>query len=202
MSLERASRSESAAKAPGRIFRAAPTLDALAREGARQMPVTALAVEVAQYVDEHQGERDTQGHRLVVRNGRARPRKVTCGAGTLEVPAPRVNDRCVDATGQRQRFTSRILPPCMRRSPKLAEVLPILYLRGLSTGDFREALPVLLGDDAAGLSATNIARLTAVWEDDYRRFRSGTWLTATTCMCGSTASTSTSGSKTTVCARW
>ena len=76
----------------------------------------------------------------------------------------------VDAS-QRQRFTSRILPPYMRRSPKVAEVLPVLYLRGLSTGDFREALPILLGDDAAGLSATNIARLTAMWEEDDRRFR-------------------------------
>ena len=150
---------------------AARTLDELAREGARRMLMTALAVEVAQYIDEHGEERDEQGHRLVVRNGRARPRKVTCGAGTLAVPAPRVNDKRVAADGQRQRFTSRILPPYMRRSPKVAEVLPILYLRGLSTGDFREALPVLLGDDAAGLSATNIARLTAVWEDDYRRFR-------------------------------
>ena len=82
-----------------------------------------------------------------------------------------MNDKRVNGAGQRERFTSRILPPYMRRSPKVAEVLPILYLRGLSTGDFREALPVLLGDDAAGLSATNIARLTAVWEEDYRRFR-------------------------------
>ena len=73
----------------------------------------------------------------------------------------------MEADGQRQRFTSRILPPYMRRSPKVAEVLPILYLRGLSTGDFREALPVLLGEDAAGLSATNIARLTAVWDEGF-----------------------------------
>ena len=143
---------------------AAPTLDELAREGARRMLMAALAVEVAQYIDEH-------GRRLVVRNGRAQARKVTCGAGTLKVSTPRVNDKRVATDGQRQRFTSRILPPYMRRSPKVAEVLPILYLRGLSTGDFREALPVLLGDDAAGLSATNIARLTAVWEEDYRRFR-------------------------------
>ena len=150
---------------------AAPTLDELARTGARQMLMTALAVEVAQYVDAHQEARDEQGRRLVVRNGRARTRKGTCGAGTLEVSAPRVHDRRVDAAGQPQRFTSRILPPYMRRSPKVAEVLPILYLRGLSMGDFREALPVLLGDDAAGLSAINIARLTAVWEEDYRRFR-------------------------------
>ena len=150
---------------------AGPTLDELARTGARQMLMTALAVEVAQYVDAHQEARDEDGRRLVVRNGRAQARKVTCGAGTWAVSAPRVNDKRVDVAGQRQRFTSRILPPYMRRSPKVAEVLPILYLRGLSTGDFREALPVLLGDDAAGLSATNIARLTAVWEEDYRRFR-------------------------------
>ena len=150
---------------------AGPTLDELARTGARQMLMTALAVEVAQYVDAHQEDRDDAGRRLVVRNGRATARKVTCGAGTLEVSAPRVNDKRVDGAGRRKRFTSRILPPYMRRSPKVAEVLPILYLRGLSTGDFREALPVLLGDDAAGLSATNIARLPAVWEEDYRRFR-------------------------------
>ena len=148
-----------------------PTLDELAREGARRMLVTALAVEVAQYVDTHEDARDEAGHRLVVRNGQAQARTVTCGAGTLKVRAPRVNDKRVDAAGQRERFTSRILPPYMRRSPTVAEVLPILYLRGLSTGDFREALPVLLGDDAAGLSATNIARLTAVWEEDYRQFR-------------------------------
>ena len=76
--------------------------------------------------------RDDAGRRLVVRNGQAEARKVTCGAGTVEVRAPRVNDKRVDATGQRERFTSRILPPYMRRSPKVAEVLPILYLRGLS----------------------------------------------------------------------
>ena len=133
--------------------------------------MAALQVEVAQYVDAHQEARDASGRRLVVRHGQAEARKVTCGAGTVEVRAPRVHDKRVDATGQRERFTSRILPPYMRRSPKVAEVLPILSLRGLSTGDFREALPVLLGDDAAGLSATNIARLTAVWEDEYRQFR-------------------------------
>ncbi len=147
------------------------TLDELAREGARRMLMKALAVEITQYVEEHGAERDEHGRRLVVRNGQAQARKVTCGAGTLEVRAPRVNDKRVDAAGQRERFTSRILPPYMRRSPKVAEVLPILYLRGLSTGDFREALLVLLGDDAAGLSATNIARLTAVWDEEYRQFR-------------------------------
>lgn len=146
-------------------------LDELAREGARRMLMSALEEEVAAYIGRHQDECDDRGRRQVVRNGKAAPRKVTCGAGTIEVRAPRVNDKRVDAEGQRQRFTSRILPPYMRRSPKVAEVLPVLYLRGLSTGDFSEALPVLLGEDASGLSATNISRLTATWEQEYQQFR-------------------------------
>jgi transposase-like protein len=125
-------------------------LDELAREGARRMLVKALEAEVASYVEAHEQERDEQGLALVVRNGKARARKVTLGVGTIEVRAPRVNDQRVDERGGRQRFTSEILPPYMRRSPKVAEVLPILYLRGLSTGDFRPALEGLLGKDAAG----------------------------------------------------
>ena len=127
-----------------------PTLDAVAREGARRMLEAALQAEVARYVEAHEEARDADGRRLVVRNGHAQARTVTCGAGTLEVRAPRVNDRQVDEDGERRRFTSRILPPYMHRSPNVAEVLPILYLRGLSTADFREALPVLLGEEAAG----------------------------------------------------
>ena len=118
------------------------TLDDLARRGARKMLVTALEEEVAAYVERYHDERDDGGRRQVVRNGKANARKVTCGAGTLEVRAPRVNDKRVDDAGERQRFTSRILPPYMRRSPKVAEVLPILYLRALSISDFSEALPV------------------------------------------------------------
>lgn len=147
-----------------------PTLDELAHQGARKMLITALEEEVAAYIERHKDEIDEEGHRLVVRNGKAKARHVTCGAGTLEVRAPRVNDKRVDESGERQRFTSQILPPYMRRSPKVAEVLPVLYLRGLSTGDFQPALQSLLGEDAAGLSSTNIARLTAVWEEEYRRF--------------------------------
>jgi len=147
-----------------------PTLDELAHQGARKMLITALEEEVAAYIERHRDEVDEEGHRLVVRNGKAKARHVTCGAGTLEVRAPRVNDKRVDDSGDRQRFTSQILPPYMRRSPKVAEVLPVLYLRGLSTGDFQPALQSLLGEDAAGLSSTNIARLTAVWEEEYRRF--------------------------------
>lgn len=147
------------------------TLDELARLGAQRMLKAALEAEVSAYVVAHREERDAQGRALVVRNGHARGRKVTLGSGTLTVQAPRVDDRRVDEAGERQRFRSRILPPYMRRSPKVAEVLPILYLRGLSTGDFREALPVLLGEDAAGLSPTAITRLTAQWEAEYTAFR-------------------------------
>jgi transposase-like protein len=135
------------------------------------MLIAALEAEVAQYVDAHRGERDEDGRRLVVRNGHGRARKLTLGAGTVQVRAPRVDDRRVADDGERQRFTSSILPPYMRRSPKVAEVLPILYLRGLSTGDFRPALESLLGEDAAGLSSTNIARLTNEWETEYAAFR-------------------------------
>ena len=113
--------------------------------------MSALEEEVAAYVERHAEARDGEGRRLVVRNGQARVRGITCGAGTLEVRTPRVNDRRVGKEGERCRFTSRILPPYMRRSPKVAEVLPVLYLRGLSTGDFRPALEGLLGEEAAGL---------------------------------------------------
>jgi putative transposase len=147
------------------------TLDELAREGARQMLMKALEVEVGEYIEAHREERDEAGHALVVRNGHARERKVTTGAGTFPVRAPRVNDRRLDTDGERQRFSSRILPAYMRRSPKVTEVLPILYLRGLSTGDFREALPALLGEDASGLSPTAITRLTVEWEKDYEQHR-------------------------------
>ena len=146
------------------------TLDELARQGAQRMLAAALEAEVAEYIERHAHERGEDGRRLVVRNGRAKARKITTGSGTFEVRAPRVNDKRVDEHGERQRFTSKLLPPYMRRSPKVAEVLPILYLRGLSTGDFKPALEGLLGEDAAGLSSTNIARLTNVWEEEYRAF--------------------------------
>src|SRR6202045_1581482 len=146
-------------------------LDEIAREGARRMLIEALKAEADDYVERHRGERDEQGRALVVRNGRGQGRKLTLGAGTVELKAPRVDARRRDEQGGRQRFTSHILPRYMRRSPKVAEALPILYLPGLSTGDFRPALEGLLGKDAAGLSATNITRLTACWEKEYTAFR-------------------------------
>jgi putative transposase len=148
----------------------ATALDALAREGARRMILAALEVEVEAYRQQHREARDRHGHALVVRNGQAQPRRVTVGAGTITVRAPRVNDQRV-LNGTRQKFTSAILPPYLRRSPQVSAVLPLLYLHGLSTGDFREALPVLLGADAAGLSPTAITRLTATWRTEYDEWR-------------------------------
>lgn len=147
----------------------AADLDELARLGARKMLVAALEAEVTEYIEAHRHERGDDGRALVVRNGKARARSVTMGAGTVEVAAPRVNDKRI-VEGERQKFTSKILPPYMRKSAKVSEVLPLLYLRGLSTGDFREALPVLLGEDAAGLSPTAIAKLTATWQAEYDSF--------------------------------
>jgi transposase-like protein len=147
------------------------TLDELLRLGALKMLHEALEAEVEEYLQRHRTARDDRGRAQVVRNGTASARQLVTGSGTLTVRAPRVNDRRVDAAGQRQRFASQILPSYMRRAPKVAEVLPILYLRGLSTGDFQAALPVLLGEAAGGLSPTTITRLTAGWETEYQAWR-------------------------------
>jgi putative transposase len=148
----------------------AASLDEIVREGARRMLAAALEEEVAAYIVAHAAERDEDGRRLVVRNGHARPRQVTTSAGAVEVTAPRVNDKRTDpATGGRMRFSSAILPPWCRKSPKVTEVLPLLYLHGLSCKDFVPALEQFLGS-SAGLSASAITRLTGAWQEEYRRF--------------------------------
>jgi transposase-like protein len=148
----------------------AAELDEIVREGARRMLAAALEVEVAAYVAGFADQVGADGRRLVVRNGHARPRPVTTSAGAVEVAAPRVNDKRVDpGTGERARFRSVILPPWGRRSPKVAEVLPLLYLHGLSTGDFVPALAEFFGS-AAGLSASAITRLTTDWQNEQRAF--------------------------------
>jgi len=145
-------------------------LDEIVREGARRMLAAALEEEVAAYVAAYAGERDEDGRRLVVRNGHARPRQVTTAAGAVEVTAPRVNDKRADpATGERMRFCSALLPPWCRKSPKVTEVLPLLYLHGLSCKDFVPALEGFFGT-GAGLSASAITRLTEAWQEEYRRF--------------------------------
>jgi transposase-like protein len=148
----------------------AASLDEIVREGARRMLAAALAEEAAAYIAAHAGERDGDGRRLVVRNGHARPRQVTTAAGAVEVTAPRVNDKRTDpVTGERKRFSSAILPPWARKTPKITEVLPLLYLHGLSTGDFVPALGQFLGS-SAGLSAAVITRLTGQWKAEQCAF--------------------------------
>ncbi|MEV8017156.1 IS256 family transposase [Streptomyces sp. NPDC086554] len=145
-------------------------IDEIVREGARRMLAAALEVEVNSYIAELAGQCDDGGRRLVVRNGYHQLRKVTTAAGTVEVKAPRVNDKRVDeSTGERKRFSSAILPPWCRKSPKISEVLPLLYLHGLSSGDFAPALNQFLGS-TAGLSPATVTRLTAQWQADHQAF--------------------------------
>ena len=145
-------------------------LDELVRDGARQMLAAALQAEVAVYVEQFADVLDEDGHRLVVRNGYHQQRDVATGAGAVTVTAPRVNDERVDQeTGERQRFSSKILPAWSRKSPKVAEVLPLLYLHGLSSLDFAPALEQFLGS-GSGLSAATVTRLTTQWQDEAKAF--------------------------------
>jgi putative transposase len=147
-------------------------LDEIVRDGARQMLAAALRAEVAAYIDAHAGEVDENGHRLVVLNGYHHEREVLTAAGAVvRVTAPRVNDKRLDAdTAERQQFSSAILPAWARKSPQMTEVLPLLYLHGLSTSDFGPALEQFLGS-SAGLSATTITRLTSQWQDEAKTFQ-------------------------------
>ena len=150
----------------------APTslIDEIVREGARRMLAEALQAEVDAYIAAFAAERDEQGRRVVVRNGYHEPRDVLTSAGSVEVTAPRVNDKRTDPqTGERARFSSAILPPWARKTPKVTEVLPLLYLHGLSSGDFVPALGQFLGS-AAGLSAAVITKLTETWKAEQRAF--------------------------------
>jgi transposase-like protein len=139
-------------------------LDAIVREGARRMLAVALEAEVDAYVDAYAEQVDEHGHRLVVRNGRARSRAISTAAGAITIAAPRVRDQRTDPrTGARHRFRSALVPPWCRTSPKVSEVLPLLYLHGMSSGDFAPALTEFFGA-AAGLSASVITRLTKQWQ--------------------------------------
>lgn len=145
-------------------------LDEIVRDGARQMLAAALQAEVAAYVEQFADELDEAGRRLVVRNGYHAAREVTTAAGAVPVRAPRVNDQRTDeVTGERKRFASAILPAWARKSPRVAEVLPLLYLHGLSSSDFGPALEQFLGS-AAGLSPGTITRLTKDWQDEAKAF--------------------------------
>jgi putative transposase len=141
-------------------------LDQLVREGAQKMLQTALEAEVSEFLLMHSDRRDEQGKRLVVGNGHLPPRELLTGAGKLDVQQPRVRDNSSDKD-QRVQFSSSILPPYLRRSKSIDELLPWLYLKGISTGGFGEALQSLLGADAKGLSANVIVRLKDQWSQEY-----------------------------------
>lgn len=142
----------------------------IVRDGARQILAAALQAEVAAYVDAHVEEVDERGRRMVVRNGYLDEREVTTSAGAVPVCHPRVNDRRIDeATGEHKRFASAILPAWARKSQKVSDVLPVLYLHGLSTNDFTPALERFLGT-GHGLLATTITRLTKQWQNEARAF--------------------------------
>ena len=143
-------------------------LKELLREGARKMLQQAVEAEVAAYIDEHANVTGADGRRLVVRNGYKPERDIQCGLGPISVTQPRVNDKRVDERGERQCFTSTLLPPYLRKTKDIEELIPWLYLKGVSTGDFSEALKSLLGANAPGLSASTVTRLKGVWEDEYK----------------------------------
>lgn len=138
------------------------SLDEIAREGARRLLVQALNQEVDEYIQQFVNELDEDGKRLVVRNGLSRARSVTMGSGAVEVQCPRVDDR-----RDGEKFLSSILPPYLRKSPKVESLLPILYLKGLSTSDFKSALGTFLGSGTMGLSPASIVKLKKIWEEEF-----------------------------------
>ena len=140
-------------------------LTEILREGAQTLLVQAIEGEVADWIECHANIKDQDGHRLVVRNGRLPKRKITTGVGQIEIEQPRVHDRRPAA--EAEKFTSKFLPPYLRKTKSIEELIPWLYLKGISTNDFGEALEAILGREVPGLSATTITRLKGVWEKEY-----------------------------------
>lgn len=140
-------------------------LEEIIREGARKLLQQAIENEVTEYLERFNGQRDARGRRLVVRNGTLPERELVTGIGPLKIRQPRVRDRRED-----EFFSSGILPRYMRRVPSVDNLIPVLYLKGISTGDFTKALEAILGPNASGLSATNIVRLKHRWELDYQQW--------------------------------
>lgn len=147
----------------------ASVLDEILRDGARRALQSAIEREVEEYIERNKTCVDDRDRRLVVRNGHHPARKILCGNGQIEVHQPRVNDKRVDADGNRIRFTSKILPPYLRKTKVIEELVPWLYLKGISTSDFPEAL-ACLGHDGSGLSPTTIVRLKEIWQEEFEDF--------------------------------
>lgn len=142
-------------------------LDEIARLGAKKLLINALEIEVDEYIQKHKKYRDNNGHAMVVRNGKSKSRNLTLGCGKIDVKAPRVNDK-----REGQIFTSNILPKYLRKSPNIESLVPVLYLKGLSTNDFKTALESILGEGVSGFSSATIVSLKKQWErefDDWRK---------------------------------
>ena len=138
------------------------------RRGAQQLLAQAVEAEVADWIDRRQDCRDSDGLRQVVRNGHLPQRTLTTGLGPVAVQQPRVHDR--RPAERREKFSSTILPPYLRKTKSIEELIPWLYLKGVSSGDFSEALAALLGPQAKGLSATTVTRLKSIWEKEYQEW--------------------------------
>ena len=141
------------------------------RQGARHLLTAALEAEIEIFLEQYRGLSDKNGCQRFVRNGHHSEREIQSGLGQIAVRAPRIRDRQPESAEDRIRFTSAILPPYLRRTKSIETLLPWLYLKGISTGDFTEPLAALLGKDAPGLSPATISRLKAVWQDDYRQWQ-------------------------------
>ena len=138
------------------------------RDGAQRLLAQAVEAEVAEWIDSHADLKNADGHRQVVRNGHLPKRTITTGVGPIEVPQPRVLDR--RAADEAEPFSSKILPPYLRKTKSLEELIPWLYLKGVSTGDFNEALTALVGPNCPGLSASTVTRLKTCWEDEFQEW--------------------------------
>ena len=151
------------AQGPGSV------LEEIARRGAQQMLAQAMEAEVAEFIDKHADNVDQSGHRQVVRNGHMPARELVTGIGRVPIKQPRVDDRQLARQGE-ERFSSAILPRYLKRVASVDSLIPVLYLKGVSTGDFSKALQAILGEGAPGLSANSVVRLKAVWEQEYREW--------------------------------
>ena len=147
-------------------------LEEILQEGARKLLQAAIENEVEEYIEEYTQRRDERGRRLAVRNGYLPEREILTGLGPIKIKQPRVDDRKLRKEKGTGQFTSKILPRYLRRIPSIDNLIPALYLKGISTGDFPEALSAILGKSAKGLSATNIVRLKAKWEEEYKGWSS------------------------------
>ena len=147
-------------------------LEQVAREGARKMLQLALENEVEEFVKKYSNLTDENEKKVVTKNGFMPKREIVTGMGPLEITQPRVDDRGLKYYSGSERFTSNILPRYLRRIPSIDNLIPALYLKGISTNDFPAALSAILGEGTAGLSTTNIVRLKSCWEKDYLQWKS------------------------------